>query len=364
MLQTTHWKQIWSLIALNAAIVISWIAYHNYQPQLLDQFNYNGYESFLHKAKLLILLIVPPLAGFVADRFYKPNDKRIPLVTSGVSFTALVFMVVASTIGANPIFDLSLYLPVMLVIWLISMNLFYAPALAMLEKFVPRAQFAVVMGLYVLSTDLVYALEPAIVLLIEALGAPITFVFGGTIVLVTGIWFGQNFKSWSKLSDDHKKRFEPGEEGVKGIQPLKIWGLAFLFGVVFAYLINILPNQIELKLIRADIGDYTGEVIVSAFLLITAFSAWVLSKRIDENNIKNTFIISFVLATVFFVISAYLKEVAALFPLLLAIPALALLSVCAFPMAMNKAGLKHKMLAAGLFISGAEFPDSFMEMFF
>ncbi len=67
MNQTIHWRQIWSLIALNASIIISWIAYHNYQSQLLEQFNYQHYEGFLQKAKLYILLVIPPLAGFLSD---------------------------------------------------------------------------------------------------------------------------------------------------------------------------------------------------------------------------------------------------------------------------------------------------------
>lgn len=361
MKQTIYWRQIWSLIALNASIIISWIAYHNYQPQLLDQFNYEHYEGFLQKAKLIILLIVPPLAGFAADRFFKPGDRRIPLVTAGVSFTALVFMLVASTIGNNPMFDLSSYLPIMIVIWLISMNLFYAPALAMLEKFVPAALFATVMGVYVLVSDIIYSLEPAIVVLVELFGAPITFLFGGAIVLGSGLWFSRAYKSWSA---EQKIAITENSIPAGFLKPLKIWLIAFLFGIAFAFLINVLPGQIERKLIRADLGDYTGEVLVSGLLFLTALAAWALSKRVTNDNLASTFISSFVAIIILFIVSAYLNEVAALFPLLLVIPALALLSVSALPMAMSNAGLKHKMLAAGLFISGAEFPDSFLEMFF
>jgi hypothetical protein len=38
--QKTNWSQVYSLLALNAAIVISWIAYHNYQPKLLNLFHF------------------------------------------------------------------------------------------------------------------------------------------------------------------------------------------------------------------------------------------------------------------------------------------------------------------------------------
>jgi len=361
MNQTIHWKQIWSLIALNAAIIISWIAYHNYQPQLLEQFNYEHYEGFLQKAKLVILLMIPPLAGFLADRFFKPGDRRVPLVTAGVSFTALVFMLVASLIGESPLFNLSEYLPLMIVIWLVSMNVFYAPALAMLEKFVPVAQFTLVMGVYVLVSDIIYSLEPAIVGLVQLFGAPFTFLFGGAIVLASGLWFSNAYKTWSATE---QQSASVQSLTTVGLQPFKIWITAFLFGLAVAFLINVLPSQLESKLIHADLGEYTGEIIVSGLLLLTALAAWALSKRVTVDNMTNTFFVSFVSIILLFFVSMFLDGVATLFPLILVVPLLGLLSVSAFPMAMSNAGLKHKMLAAGLFISGAEFPDSFLEMYF
>ncbi len=358
MSDTVNWKQIWSLLSLNAALIISWIAYHNYQPQILDQFGFEHYEGFLKKTKLLVLLIVPPLAGFIADKLFKANDKRVPLITVGVSLTALIFMLVASTIGSNPIVNLSAYLPYMIVFWLISMNIFYAPALAMLEKFVPASQFTIVMGIYVLTSDLIYALEPAIVGLINFFGAPFTFLFGGSIVLASGIWFSSTYKSWSNAQRNEQQEKTHSES----TQPIKIWFYAFLFGVAFAYLMNVLPNQLEQKLIRADIGDYTGDVIVSGLLLFTALAAWGLSKRVTPANLKASYIFSFIGVMLLFVVSMYLKEVAALFPLILVVPTLAILSVSTFPLVMSYSSAKNKMLAAGLFISGVEFPDSVLEL--
>lgn len=125
-----------------------------------------------------------------------------------------------------------------------------------------------------------------------------------------------------------------------------------------------MPGQLESKLIRADIGKYTGEVIVSGLLFLTALAAWALSKRVTVDNIASTFVVSFVSIVILFFVSAFLENEAALFPLLLVIPMLGLLSVSAFPTDMSNAGRKHNMLAAGLFISGAEFPDSFLEFFF
>lgn len=356
MNKTIHWPQIWSLIALNSAIIISWIAYHNYQPQLLERFQFKHFEGFLQQAKLIILLIVPPLAGFVSDRVFKPENKKIPLVTAGVSLTALVFMLVASVITENPTLDLTPYLPIMIVTWLISMNLFYAPALAMLERFVPASQFTLVMGVYILCSDLIYALEPAIVALVELFGAPFTFLFGGCLVLGTGLWFSKNFQSWSNTATEHV----PSKSN--RFSTITVWVIAFLFGLIIAYLINVLPNLLEKKLTQAQLGEHTGEITVSGILILTAFAAWLLSGKIHKGNITKVFFSTFIGSVVLFVVSALLDGVATLFPLLILVPLLGLLSVAAFPLAMGYTSTKHKMLAAGLFISGAEFPDSILEM--
>jgi hypothetical protein len=42
-----EWKQLWSLAALYGSIVIGWIAYHNYQPKLLVQFDFTQYTFLL-----------------------------------------------------------------------------------------------------------------------------------------------------------------------------------------------------------------------------------------------------------------------------------------------------------------------------
>jgi hypothetical protein len=67
---STNWSQIYALAALNAAVVISWIAYHNYQPKLLEKFEFTALSNFLTMAQALVLIVIPPLAGFVADAVF------------------------------------------------------------------------------------------------------------------------------------------------------------------------------------------------------------------------------------------------------------------------------------------------------
>jgi MFS family permease len=97
-----EWKQLWSLAALYGSIVIGWIAYHNYQPKLLVQFNYTQYSFWLIVVQGIILFLTPPIAGKIGDRFRFKAGHRIPIISSGISLAAMVFMAVAFTLLSNP----------------------------------------------------------------------------------------------------------------------------------------------------------------------------------------------------------------------------------------------------------------------
>ena len=89
-----RWPEIYSLAALSAAVSISWIAYHEYQPHLLERFGLQDLSLFLVISKGIVLVIIPPVAGWIADvilrktgKFFKPSieivfqpvEKSIPI---------------------------------------------------------------------------------------------------------------------------------------------------------------------------------------------------------------------------------------------------------------------------------------------
>src|SRR5687768_15849253 len=93
-----QWKQLWSLAALYASIIIGWIAYANYQPKLLVQCQFTDFAFMLTLAQAIILVITPPVAGKIGDRFRLEKGHRLPIISSGISFAAMVFMAVAFTL--------------------------------------------------------------------------------------------------------------------------------------------------------------------------------------------------------------------------------------------------------------------------
>ena len=142
--RTLKWREVYSLAALNVAVVISWIAYHEYQPHLIEQFELGSLTDFLIITKAIVLVMVPPIAGLLADFIMKKSGKFFIVFTVGIGATAMIFMVVATIIGAGPLSDIQAVLPIMIVLWLISMNLFISPATSMIEAFAPVQKLPVV----------------------------------------------------------------------------------------------------------------------------------------------------------------------------------------------------------------------------
>ena len=352
------WPLIWSLIALNAAIIISWIAYHNYQPKLLDRFGFIDLDNLLGYSKLLVMATVPPLAGFLADRMRSKYRNSLPFVSIGVSITALIFMTVAATITPESLLPLSGALPIMIILWLISMNLFYAPALATLEEFVPPAQFTLVMGVFILVSDLVYALEPAIILLVDTLGASLTFITGGVLIGVSGYFFSRLYKSHEKPTT-----FIPASTEDKNGKHLTILAIGLCLGFVVAYLMNVVPKILGTKL-PSSFNNIPIEIIISLVLILTAITAYLISKRLANKRRSKLFKWSFLAALLAFALINVLPGQFALSGFLLLIPAIGIMSLTAFPMAISKIGYNDKMLAAGLFVAGLEIPDSLLELFY
>lgn len=351
----TKWPLIWSLISLNAAIIISWVAYHNYQPILLERFQLNHLAGFLGWAKLIVLLVIPPLSGFIADRMKDSSHSTIPVLTAGIGITALVFMVVASLITPEPILPFTNILPIMILVWLISMNLFYAPALASLERLVPAEQFTAVMGVYFLVSDAVYGLEPAIIALVDFLGASFTFVTGAILVGGAGFWFHRNLKKYKPKLVDHSD----DEQSPKF---LKVWGIGLGLGVIFGFLINVFPVLFEEKHNILNFGEHTGELLVSGVMILTAIFAYGLSTHLDYLENPKLYDRALVIG-IALLIGSFLVKGNTFFVICIAFtPVLAILSIMAFPLAIKLVPNKHKMLAAGLFLAGMELPDSLLEI--
>jgi MFS family permease len=353
---TANWNQIYSLLALNAAIVISWIAYHNYQPKVLELFNFQELSFFLVVAQALILVFIPPIAGVIGDRVIRGGGNRFVVFTVGISVTAMVFMCVAFTVGTANSINITAALPFMIVVWLISMNIFHSPANSMLEMFASAKALPSAMALMVLTTELLYALEPLIVDFVDFLGPVVTFAFGGVLLIVTGYIFRRTTRNIElRRSDEDASRSE------NNFMLVLAAGLAL--GVAVALIKNYLPEKIETLRAGLSADTISGPVVISMLLAISAVVAWPLSKIVDKIGTAKSLIYGLLGCFVCLGLSALVSNVDGLVMLaFFTAPFFSLASVAAFPFALSKLSVRNVTLGTGIFFGSIELADGVLNI--
>jgi MFS family permease len=357
------WKQMWSLTALYASIVIGWIAYQQYQPKLLVQFKFTDFTFLLMCAEAIILSVTPLIAGKLGDRYRFTRGTRIPIISTGISFAAMVFMAVAFTLLGNPGEVFKWVLPVLIIMWLVAMSIFTSPALSTIELFIPIDKLPKAMAILTITSNLLYALEPVVVDIIDFLGAPITFITGGILVFLSGYSMKKNILSL--FSKNNGK-----EDGPKGSFVLdtqkSAYGYIFVIGAILGIsttlMFNVFPDALQIKL--ADLLNGTSsKMLLVGILIVSAILSLPFSNLVNFYGVKKTFWFSAALTGVS-IAGILLMSNALIVLLMMAIFAIgfAALSVSSLPLAMARSNYYEKVFCVGVFFCGVAVPDGILEV--
>jgi hypothetical protein len=244
------------------------------------------------------------------------------------------------------------------VIWLISMNIFHSPANSMLEMFASAKSLPSAMALMVLTTELLYSLEPLIVAFVDFIGPVLTFALGGVLLIVTGYFFRRTTRNLNLVrASDSSRRSDSNFVLVLAA------GLAL--GLAAALIKNYLPEKINLSFVNAgsDVG-MTSSLIISLVLATAAVAAWPLSKLVDKIGTEKSLIYGLIgtfacISVISFVSNAFILIVFGF----VAAPFFSLASVAAFPFALSKLSLKSVTLGTGVFFGSTEIADGIMNIF-
>ncbi len=352
-------KQLWSLAALYASIVIGWIAYHRYQPKLLDQFNFTDFTFLLIIVQGIILVVTPPIAGKIGDRLRFKSGHRIPIITAGISFAAMIFMAVAFTLIANPNEIFKWVLPILIVLWLAAMSIFTSPALSTLELYTPVEKLPRAMAILTIVGNLVYSLEPVIVDLIDYLGAPLTFMVGGAAVFLAGYALKKNSMS---LFDSNKNKPRVAMKlDTQRSNYLLIFVMGSTLGLATTMMFNFFPDILQENL-SGLFGGLEGKWILVIVLVMTAVIALPVCNAVTNYGLTKSFWLSFILIIVSIVgILISSSPILIVAMLILFTVTFTSLSVSSLPLAIVKANYYEKVFCVGIFFSGVEFPESIIE---
>lgn len=354
------WPEIFSLGALNVSVVISWIAYHEYQPVLLENFSFDHLTEFLIISKGLILVLIPAIAGLLADYILSKNGKFFTLFTVGIGATAMIFMIVASIIGAGPVGALKPFLPYMIVLWLVSMNLFISPAYSMIEAFAPAQKLPIVMGFLFLVTELIYALEPLVVELVLFFGDTLTFIVGGILISVSGYFF-------HKISSDEviarkkellEARVKP--QSIESYVAILVVGLGL--GIGKAFLVEYIPATFETSFPELGSG---GSYLSFGLLGMAAILAFAISKKVSTWPVQKVLVASLIIMGVGVLILLFSSSVGiSIIGGIITAAGFSMLNISGLPFAINQLSVKHITYGVGLYIGASEVFAGFFEYYF
>lgn len=353
------WPEIFSLGGLSAAIAISWIAYHEYQPVLLKDFDFHHLSDFLIITKAIVLVVTPALAGLLADHFLSKKGKYFIIFTVGIGATAMIFMIVASIIGAGPSSGIEPFLPYMIVFWLISMNLFISPAYSMIESFAPMKKLPIVMGFLFMVTELIYALEPLVVELVLFFGDTLTFIVGGILISGTGYWFHR--ASANRVIDRRKNLDVASGNSASVSAYLAIIIVGLVLGMGKAMLVEYFPESLHVRF--PELGQ-NGDYVAFGLMGLAAVIAFLISKYVVQMGVEKVLPVSFILMVigcVIFMISSNLA-LAILGGVIIAV-AFSVINVSGLPFAIRQLSFKHITYGVGVYIGASEVFSGILEYY-
>ena len=352
-----HWRQLGSLTALYASVIIGWIAYKNYQPKLLAQFKFIDFTFPLLAVQGLILVTTPMIAGRLGDRYRFKSGHRLPVISAGISFAAMVFMAVAFTLLSNPGEIFKWVLPILIVLWLLSMSTFTSPALSTIELFTPVNKLPYAMAVLTITANLLYAIEPIVVDIIELLGAPFTFMLGGAVVFLSGYALKRNSLTLFKITG--------GEEGDSGSET-SASPYAYIFftglsvGIATAILFYLIPSVAGGYL--AGFAGMDATLLIVIMLVSSAVASWPMGTLVNRYGIFRSFWMSMLCLFITTSAICFVRTPTLAIPLLIIFSlAYTSLSVSGLPMAIRCASQSKKVFCVGLFFSGVALPEAFYE---
>lgn len=351
-----HWKQLWSLAALYGSVIIGWIAYQNYQPRLLVQFNFEGFSFPLMVVQGLIVVITPLIAGRLGDKYRFQKGHRLPIISAGISVAAMIFMAVAFTLLGNPGEIFRWVLPLLIISWLVAMSIFTSPALSTMELFTPVDKLPRAMAVLTITGNLVYALEPVIVDIIDYLGAPLTFIAGGLIVFSSGYALKKNSLGLFKVSGDKEKSVAVG---INRSKYAFILFMGLTVGAATSILFYLFPR------VFAEIETPVAidpALMVAGILLLSALISWPASYIVNKYGSLRSFWLSvlvIVISTIALsVLDSYLPVVTLL---IIFSAAFTFLSVSSLPLAISRSAARERVFCVGIFFGGVAVPEAVLE---
>jgi MFS family permease len=184
----TDWQSVLAMALMQGAIVLCWIVYRMYIPDLLGQFGFPKDSSVVILAiEGFLAVLIEPLFGSLSDRQKTLWGLKGPFVTIGVLLSAGLLVILPSIVLlGDPNSALRWLFIALVILWAMAMAMFRSPMLARLGEFACQRDWPYAASVLTLVGTLAGTLAlPASKQIVKGLGAGSAFAISSIILLLS-----------------------------------------------------------------------------------------------------------------------------------------------------------------------------------
>jgi hypothetical protein len=184
----TDWQPVLAMALMQGAIVLCWIVYRMYIPDLLGQFGFPKDSAVIILAiEGFLAVLIEPMFGSLSDRQKTLWGLKGPFVTIGVLLSAgLLLILPAIVLLGNPDSFIRWLFVALVIVWAMAMAMFRSPMLARLGEFACQRDWPYAASVLTLVGTLAGTLAlPASKQLVKGLGAGTAFAISSMILLLS-----------------------------------------------------------------------------------------------------------------------------------------------------------------------------------
>ena len=199
----TDWRPVLAMALMQGAIVLCWIVYRMYIPDLLGQFGFPKDSAVVILAiEGFLTVLIEPLFGSLSDRQKTLWGLKGPFVTIGVLLSAGLFLILPSIVLLGNSDSIRWLFVALVILWAMAMAMFRSPMLARLGEFACQRDWPYAASVLTLVGTLAGTLAlPAGKEIVKGLGAGSAFAISSIILLLSATLLNRSQTTQVRLPD-------------------------------------------------------------------------------------------------------------------------------------------------------------------
>jgi len=336
------WAKVFGLALVQGAIALMWVIYNLYLVELLTQVGLpRSLATGLLVVENLLAMVMEPLMGSLSDRLQQRLGTQFPLVSLGVILAVAVVGGWAA-IGRW-------VLPLLLVLWALTMTIFRSPALSLLGRYAFGTQLPQAASILTLVGGVAGAMGPLASDRILSWGPVTAFALGSGVLLLAT--FVLRLTAPTAIGQDSPLG---GADSATVRSDISVAALALIFGagvgvtLGFRSLMLLFTRVLDTQIPNGNASGVLGTIFVA--LAVTAIPAGALAVRLGNRRamVLGLAVLAFVCA----VVGVVQQNGAAIALAILFGAAFSLSSNGTIPFALSLVPSSKAGLGTGMFFSG------------